>query len=576
MRNLLPYTDPDVLVDSVTPVCAEVESALNTFHSIVDTILTEGKGLVEKTPQNPNKAGNWTSTLTYSNYNILPDPLLPAQECATVISALDALYDNLEDRIKEESVTRTLPDYVDGETKEFELYWDDNTPVNTEEDEDLFLSLNAVLQRPKYTETYPLEDAYVIDRTVIPNRIKFDVAPIWDQDLGAKTINEPTAVEKVVGIGVGNYKRLTIDPNLVDGRSGPFLILDVEDNTVQSIESNTTLYVFIDGILQKETLNYEVSGPNIFFKKPILKEMKVDMRYLYGRDVGQVLNIFDFAPDAFFSTGRFVIDSTSSYWDSFETYAWMGDKIGSGIHVWQVKSDGTYNVIGKVANLLRTASTVEFDIVKAQNSVVLDNTDIVFAVEGYYDRNTTLTSSEFTGTTLTLRKDEMGRKLLRDENGLWSGTILGKTYKSPFLSLSNGDQIRVEGEDKFRKIKKLPTETTSKDNRDGQQLSSDIFAAVSVEPYTGITRGEGLSVIATVEGGSVTKLTWNQRSYNPLTQPTAYQYFTPPILEFIPQDGTGGGARAQVIVSKGQVLSVDLIDGGSGYTKAPKISEDSC
>ena len=42
------------------------------------------------------------------------------------------------------------------------------------------------------------QDAYFIDRTVIPNVIKFDVAPIWDQDLGAKTIGEPTAVEKVV------------------------------------------------------------------------------------------------------------------------------------------------------------------------------------------------------------------------------------------------------------------------------------------------------------------------------------------------------------------------------------------
>ena len=257
------------------------------------------------------------------------------------------------------------------------------------------------------------------------------------------------------------------------------MILDVEDYTVQSIESNTTLYVFIDGILQKETINYDVSGPNIFFKKPILKEMNVDIRYLYGRDVGQVLNIFDFAPDAFFSTGRFVIESNSSYWDSFETYSWMGDKIGSGIHVWQVKPDGTYNTIGKVGNLLRTATTIEFDILKAQNAVVLDNTDIVFAVEGYYDRNTTLASSEFTSTTLTLRKDEMGRKLLRDENGLWSGTILGKTYKSPFLSISNGDKIRVEGEDTFRKIKRLPSETTSKDNRNGEQLSDDIFAAVS-------------------------------------------------------------------------------------------------
>ena len=128
--------------------------------------------------------------------------------------------------IREEDVTRSLPDYIDGETKEFELYWDDNTVVNTEEDEDLFLTINAVIQRPKYTEGYPLEDSYFIDRTVIPNKIKFDVAPIWDQDLGAKTVGEPTAVEKVVGMGVGNYKRLTIDYNLVDGvRNGPFLIL---------------------------------------------------------------------------------------------------------------------------------------------------------------------------------------------------------------------------------------------------------------------------------------------------------------------------------------------------------------
>ena len=139
MRNQLPGTDPDVLVDSISPVCAEVESTLNTYHDIVNTILTEGRGLVEKTEQNPNKSGNWTNTVTYSNYNILGDPLLPAEECSTVISAMDSLHDNLSDVIREESVTRSLPDYIDGETKEFELYWDDNTVVNTEEDEDLFL-----------------------------------------------------------------------------------------------------------------------------------------------------------------------------------------------------------------------------------------------------------------------------------------------------------------------------------------------------------------------------------------------------------------------------------------------------
>ena len=52
---------------------------------------------------------------------------------------------------------------------------------------------------------------------------KFDVPPIWDQDFSAKSIGEPTAVEKLVGLGVGNYKRLTIDYALVnDQRGGPF------------------------------------------------------------------------------------------------------------------------------------------------------------------------------------------------------------------------------------------------------------------------------------------------------------------------------------------------------------------
>ena len=43
------------------------------------------------------------------------------------------------------------------------------------------------------------------------------------------------------------------------------------------------------------------------------------------------------------------------------------------------------------------------------------------------------------------------------------------------------------------------------------------------------------------------------------------------MLKFESLDGNGGGARANVLVSKGQVISVALLDGGSGYTKAPKV-----
>ena len=175
-----------------------------------------------------------------------------------------------------------------------------------------------------------------------------------------------------------------------------------------------------------------------------------------------------------------------------------------------------------------------------------------------------LDESECSIIEITSDQELIWKATSQDPNSAWFGTIFGKTYKAPFVYLSNGDNIRVDGETGFRRIKQLPTETTSKDGRPNEQTSDDIFGAVSVETYTGITRGEGLSVVATIEYGSIISLTWNQRSYDPLTQPTAYQYFTPPFLKFETLDGNGGGARANVLVSKGQVISVDLLDGGSG------------
>ena len=145
MRNNGQVTDPNVLVDSATPVCAEVEATLNTYYEIVDDIFNKGKGAVAKTSINPNRSGYYTGTLTYSNYNIILDPNIPTQECEDVISGITSLYDNIDDIIKQETVVRTLPDFIDGETKEFDLFWNDGTNVLLEEDENLFLTLNACL-----------------------------------------------------------------------------------------------------------------------------------------------------------------------------------------------------------------------------------------------------------------------------------------------------------------------------------------------------------------------------------------------------------------------------------------------
>jgi len=574
--SIAPVTLP-VAADTQFPYCQEVESSIDTYISIVKDILAKGTGVVEVVDINENKSGYWTDSKTYSNYNIIGDPLLTAQECNDVISSVDSLYSNLDDILNDDSVDRTLPDYVDGETKEFELYWEDGSPVVTESDENFLLTINAVLQQTKFNADYPGSDSYHIERSVVPNRVVFDVAPIWDQYEGAKTLGEPTAVEKIAAIGIGNYKRLTIDKNLVNNvRTGPFLILDLEDLTVANIEQRDNLLVFLDGVLQIEGFSYTVSGPNIFFNVPITDQMKVDMRYLYGRDVGQILNLYDYNVDQYYASSVVELDTVSGI-DDFFKYKWMGDKIGSAIHAYQIHSNGSYNTIGLISNPTRSGSLLRFDCL-GNACELIQGDPVYFAVAGRYDTYSTMVGLSATGSTITYDKDEVGRLKLRGNDQIWRGTIIRKSYKNPFISLSNNSQIRVEGEDTFRRIKELPSLLISKEHRNNRQVSNSYYGQVNIQSYNGITRGEGLSIVAIMEKdgngnltGRIERLDWNQRSYDPITQPTAYQYYTPPVINFVPENGAGGGARAAVVVSKGQVLSVELLDSGSGYTEAPIV-----
>ena len=563
--------DPNIAADNQFPYCAEVASSINSLISVMKDILNDGPGAVDPTPENENKSGYWTPLTTYSNYNIIEDPLLPTQECNDVISSVNSLYTNLDDVLNSIAVDRSLPDYIDGETKEFELYWENGSPAVTEKDENLLITINAVLQETKFNASYPGDDSYYIDRSVSPNKLVFDVAPIWDQYEGAKTLGEPTAVEKVSGVGIGNYKRLTIDKNLVDNqKTGPFLILDLEDLTVNNVENNDYLLVFIDGVLQKYGESYTVSGPNIYFEFPITTQMKVDMRYLYGRDVGQILNLYNYSPDVYFAQSKVTLETFSGATELLK-YGWMGDKVGSPIHVFQINDDSTYNMIGQASNFLLVGATLTFDCFG--NKAEIDSTkDVYFAVSGRYsDINTSVQLATGGSNSIVYEQDEDTNLILRGTDQIWRGTILRRIYKNPFVSLSNNSKIRVDGEDEFRRIKELPSSLTSTEGRVNEQTTNSYYGQVNIESYNGITRGEGLSVVAIVENGSVVKLEWNQRSYDPITQPTAYQYYTPPVLNFIPKNGQGGGARAKVLVSKGQVISVELTSGGSGYTEAPQV-----
>ena len=562
-----PVVDNDVSTDNQFPACVEVENAINTYIDIVQEIIDNGPGAVEIVKQNENKRGNWTPLTTFSNPTIIPDPELTENECSDVVSSMNSLFGNIDDVINSNSYDVARPDYIDGEETVFDLYWSDGTPVVTEKDENLLITINAVLQQTKYNADYPGGDAYYIDKSSTPNKLIFDVAPIWDQDLGAKGLGEPTAVEKVIGHGVGNYKRLTIDQNLIDNsRSGPFLMLDLEDLTVQNVEDSDFLLVFIDSVLQQPGKSYTVSGPNIQFTFPITEQMKVDLRYLYGRDVGSVLNLYDYDRDRLLATGHVTLDVASNL-DIYKSKFWKRDLSSDPIIVTQRRADQTINTIGILSNEYYDGDTFEFDI-RGNKAEIDTNLSLDFSTLNNLNYTIGLT---LRSATIDYEVDNDGRVVLRSDDQAWAGTNWRFTYKTPFVSLTNGDLIRIDGQNRFRRIKNLPTKAISSEQRPQQPVSHKPFATVDIERYNGITRGEGLAVVATIENGSVVDLTWNQRSYEPITQPTAYQYYTAPVLNFIPKDGNGGGARAQVLVSKGQVISVELIDGGSGYTQAPDI-----
>ena len=144
--------------------------------------------------------------------------------------------------------------------------------------------------------------------------------------------------------------------------------------------------------------------------------------------------------------------------------------------------------------------------------------------------------------------------------------------------LNEGDVIKIDGEDGYRDVQGLPRFVNPKDYRPGSEVSSKYFGSIKTTNYNGDISGSGLSVTCTIEGGKVTAVDWNKKSLKlyydtgVIEPTTAYGYNTPPILHFIPEDGAGGGATAEVIVSKGQIVDIKLTSSGSGYTKAPRVS----
>ena len=565
--NVAPFTDA-ILPDPVTSpsLCADVEQTLETYNDIVAKILDKGPYTVEKISDNNQRNGNWTPSFTYTNINILAKEDVFA-ECADVVSALNSLFLNVKEILSGNTVTKSLPDYFNGDNKEFELYYTDNTPVKTAVGHNLIVGINGVFQNAKYDETFPRNNAYYIKRSANagdPDTIIFSEAPKWEQNLNTLTVQEPLAVEKFFAHNVSGYKRLLIQEENFNGNIlGPFTMRDEETRDVVVIDDDRFLFVYVDGILQERDRSYTINESSITFKQAVRKGQNVDMVLLVGTSENQILDGYNIEPDLFMNEITVNVSGLDSAYPTFSDGK-------DGNIVWQF-TDNTYptpdeyHTVGMLRGHGMVSGGWEF-IMTAQNPNIDFSKPLRIASNTDYINASYIEVDLSTATTNVSYATEDGRRVMKKDTTGW----LYASDRPVMTSVEPGDKIMIDGETEYRTVKKVPVKINPLNFVPDTQASSASVGTVTVSNYNGLSRGEGLDVKAVLTGGVVTSLTWNKRDLS--KNPDAYQYDTPPVLTFEPSNDNGGGAAAHVIVDGGEVIDVILDNGGSGYTAIPVVN----
>ena len=490
---------------------------------------------------------------------------------------------------------KSIADQFDGNTTDFPLYYEDDTPVKTEVTNNLIVGLNGVIQKARTTETEPFGNAYSIIRDeddTVADIIRFTKPPIDNEDLYGPPEELPEILknyEKCFIYSIGSYERLRINSDLYEYRfGGPYLIQDEVTNSVRKIDDPKYALVFIDGVLQRDTDSYTIVGPNITFTKPLQFSensagnravQDVNIILMYGRDVAKTLTFYDFEPFAYRNTiivtlrGTGIGERIRPQLDQF---------VGQNFHL---KQGGT--IVGKVQNVsnefpdeailtLQHNVNVEFDENTGLDICLADDTYTVYPITGPYT------------VEATYKTDDEGERVLEKNVPSWlfgveAGLEAWNNKNSMYANLLPGDKILIDGESEYREIVRTPDQVYTKSYVNDYYIENEHYAKVQATNYEGDTEGEGLSITASVnQFGAITTLNvadveFNQRDLSLyfdegiLLQPTAYEYFTTPEVHFIPVDGNGGGAKAEVIAYGGQILDVVLTNGGSGYTQPPRV-----
>lgn len=509
------------------------------------------------------------------------DVLVPAQKCYIRSFKFRENSDN-ERYLKK---IKNISDKFDGRTRIFDLYYEDGTIVKTDQNENLLIYLDGILQQASY-EIRRFANPSKTDKLVFytaPKKYK----DFYDGDLPTQLDNR----QYFYAYSVGNYERLGINQELIPYTLNNTYLVINKDNVIKNFDTPLYGYVFVNGVLQQDNISYKLVGPNIIFNQPLSYSLqgdgtyitdKVDILFFYGKDYTSTITLFDFEEDTFFNRATVTFTGANTK-NTFDT--WYSTNTSYKTMVYQL-IDETMHVWGEVISSGHgSANNWQLDL-RSQNIDLVPNSPVYFTRRTVSGTSDTISITFDSYTVEYLETVDQERILNRVESNyipfLNTDSLTDSyEYRGEILrehpSLRPGDLIKIDGELDTREVFSVPLFAKSKEYREGYQVSNSFFAKSQVSSYDRDTLGQGLSVVAKLSNDSVSELVWNKRDLtqyfrnNILLNPTAYQYQTPPVLHFIPVDGNGGGAKAEVVVFGGQILDLIIIDGGSGYTKPPRV-----
>lgn len=133
------------------------------------------------------------------------------------------------------------------------------------------------------------------------------------------------------------------------------------------------------------------------------------------------------------------------------------------------------------------------------------------------------------------------------------------------IPLAVGDELKIDGESQWRKVKTLPSEVISKDGRAGRNLTDQYYGPISLTNNLQHRNGKGLVAHADIDkSGKIFNVSFLGKK--------SHGYYKRPELEIIPQDGESGGANLYVITQFGKVIGIHKNWPGE-YGKEPVLVE---